>query len=155
LVNSVIEVRPDVLGAGHVNVSARHRSRVVAMQVLYEMDSVAHNASEIFDGHIDNMDLSYSVGEFARSLMLGVLENWEEIDRIIGFFAPSWPVSQMAVVDRNILRIAVYELLLDDATPPKVVINEAVELAKSFGADTSHKFVNGVLGSIMEITAKA
>ena len=154
MVNSV-EIRPDNLRVGQVNASARHRSRVVAMQVLYEMDSVGHNTSEIFDRHIDEMDLPYPVEEFARSLMLGILENWEEIDRIIGYFAPSWPLSQMAVVDRNILRIAVYELLLDDTTPPKVAINEAVDLAKGFGADTSHKFVNGVLGSVMEITPKA
>ena len=101
------------------------------------------------------MYLPRLVEEFARSLMLGILANWDEINRTIGFFAPSWPLNQMAVVDRNILRVAVYELLLDDTTPPKVVINEAVEMAKSFGSDTSHKFVNGVLGSVMEITAKA
>lgn len=154
MVNS-LEVRPENPKVGRVNASARHRSRVVAMQVLYEMDSVGHNTSEIFDRHIDEMDLPRPVEEFARSLMLGILENWEEINRTIGFFAPSWPLNQMAVVDRNILRVAVYELLLDDTTPPKVVINEAVELAKSFGSDTSHKFVNGVLGSVMEITAKA
>ena len=154
MVNSV-EVRPDSREAGNGGRSARHGSRVVALQVLYEMDSVSHNTSEIFDRHIEEMDLSYPVEKFARSIMLGILENWEEIDRIMGFFAPSWPVSQMAIVDRNILRIAVYELLLDDSTPPKVIINEAVELAKSFGADTSHKFVNGVLGSVMEIAAKA
>ena len=154
MVNS-LEVRPGVKQVVRGVVAGRHRSRVIAMQVLYEMDSVSHNTSEVFDRHVEEMDLSYPVEEFARSLILGSLENWEEIDRVIGIFAPSWPISQMAVVDRNILRIAVYELLLDDNTPPKVVINEAVELAKSFGSDTSHKFVNGVLGSVMEIAAKA
>lgn len=154
MVNSV-ETRPDARDIGRGSRTPRHKSRVVALQVLYEMDSVSHNTSEVFDRHIKDMDLSYPVEEFARTLMLGILEGWEEIDRIIGFFAPSWPVSQMAVVDRNILRIAVYELLLDDTTPPKVVINEAVELAKSFGADNSHKFINGVLGSVMEIAIKA
>ena len=154
MVNSV-EVRPGASEVGRGGRTGRHRSRVVALQVLYEMDSVRHNTSDIFDRHIEEMGLPYPVQEFARTLILGSLENWEEIDRVIGIFAPSWPISQIAVVDRNILRIAVYELLLDDNTPPKVVINEAVELAKSFGAETSHRFVNGVLGSVMEVAAKA
>ena len=86
---------------------------------------------------------------FAHQLVDGVLENKAEIDKIISAFAPNWPIDQMAIVDKNILRVAIYEMVLGGETPPKVAINEAVELAKSFGSDSSPKFVNGVLGSVM------
>ena len=91
--------------------------------------------------------------EFARSLVGGVLENQVAIDKMISELAPTWPISQMAVVDRNILRMAIYEVMIGGETPPRAAINEAVELAKVFGSDSSPKFVNGVLGSVME-TAK-
>ena len=90
---------------------------------------------------------------FARSLVGGVIENRAEIDKTISNLAPAWPINQMAVVDRNILRIAIYEVMIGGETPPRAAINEAVELAKVFGSDSSPKFVNGVLGSVME-TAK-
>ena len=89
---------------------------------------------------------------FAHNLVEGVLNNQTEIDTIISDFAPSWPITQMAIVDRNILRMAIYEMILGGDTPPKVAINEAVELAKVFGSDSSPRFVNGVLGSVMETT---
>ena len=82
-------------------------------------------------------------------LIEGVLENRERIDLVISTFAPAWPISQMAVVDRNILRVGIFELTISEGTPPKVAINEAVELGKVFGSDNSHRFVNGVLGSVI------
>lgn len=92
--------------------------------------------------------------EFAKDLVHGVLANREEIDKIVSGFAPSWPIDQMAIVDKNILRIAVSEILMGKTTPPKVAVNEAVELAKTFGSDSSSKFVNGVLGSVMEMAVQ-
>ena len=82
--------------------------------------------------------------------MRGVLANQPEIDKIIATYAPDWPISQMAIVDRNILRVAIFEILMGDDAPPKVAINEAVELGKVYGANRSPMFVNGVLGSLME-----
>ena len=129
----------------------RYRARVVVMQVLYEMDSADHRAYEIFDRHVRDLELPSVSEQFARSLTLGILEEWEEVERVIASLAPTWPIEQMAIIDRNILRIAIYELLLDDDIPPKAAINEAVEMAKSYGSDSSPKFINGVLGSVMEM----
>jgi|TARA_Y100000294_G_C8536715_1_gene329381 N utilization substance protein B len=98
-------------------------------------------------------NFSPSAEEFLQGLSRGVLEKLPEIDKIISGFAPSWPMNQMAVVDRNLLRMAIYEMVMDNETPPKVAINEAVELAKVFGSESSPKFVNGVLGSVMETSA--
>jgi len=88
---------------------------------------------------------------FAQSLLLGTLGRLQEIDTTIHRCAPAWPVPQLATVDRNILRLAIYELTAGLDTPPKVVVNEAVELAKHYGGDTSPRFVNGVLGCVMEM----
>ena len=87
--------------------------------------------------------------EFADRLHHGVNEHRQGLDGLIGRFAPAWPVTQLPIVDRNILRIAIFELLHNPATPPKAAIDEAVELAKVFGSDSSARFVNGVLGSVM------
>ena len=87
---------------------------------------------------------------FAHSIIDGVLDNREEIDKIIATYAVSWPIDQMAIVDRSILRMAIFEMVVGGETPPKVAINEAVELAKFFGSDSSPRFVNGVLGSVLE-----
>jgi N utilization substance protein B len=128
----------------------RRKTRVVALQVLYESDSVGHDVEQVLEGRIEYAGLSGSSDKFARSLVHGVLANRKEIDKIVSGFAPSWPIEQMALVDRNILRIAVCEIVIGKTTPPKVAINEAVELAKTYGSDSSSKFVNGVLGSVME-----
>jgi N utilization substance protein B len=84
---------------------------------------------------------------FIKELVTGALENKENIDSMVRRFAAAWPLEQIAIIDRNILRIGIYEILLNKV-PPKVAINEAVELAKTFGSDNSPKFVNGVLGSV-------
>ena len=94
-------------------------------------------------------DIDRSVMEFADRLRLGVSDHRQRLDGLIGHFAPSWPVTQLPIVDRNILRIALFELLHNPATPRKAAIDEAVELAKVFGSDSSARFVNGVLGSVM------
>ncbi|MCH8205567.1 MAG: transcription antitermination factor NusB [Chloroflexi bacterium] len=130
--------------------TTRRHSRIVALQVLYETDMAGRDMAGVLERRIEEDSLSTEVAGFARTLVNGVLENREEIDKIVARFAPSWPIHQMAVVDRNILRVAIFEIILGGETPPKVAINEAVELAKVFASDSSPKFVNGVLGSVME-----
>ena len=94
--------------------------------------------------------LSAAAFQFTRDLVKGVLSYRHEIDQLIALYAPEWPVDQMSIIDRNVLRIAIYELGADDGTPVKVAINEAVELAKLYGSDSSARFVNGVLGTLVE-----
>ena len=132
----------------------RRHARIVALQVLYETDLAWHDTAGVLERRIDEDSLPVDAASFARRLVRSVFENREEIDKIIARFAPSWPIEQMAIIDRNILRIAVFEIMLEGEPPPKVAIDEAVELAKMFGSDNSSRFVNGVLGSIME-TANA
>lgn len=156
---SAAAVRPDAAPSGRARerkgVAARRRTRAAVMQSLYEADIVAHSAADALTSRISETELPHRAEIFARSLVEGVLANSAEIDRIITDFAPNWPVSQMAVVDRNILRMAVYEIALARETPPKVAINEAVELAKAFGADSAPRFINGVLGSVLAAAASA
>ena len=129
--------------------SGRRMARIVALQVLYEADAVRHNPREILERRLQEESLPPLAEGFALDLIDGVLANREEIDEIVSRFAPSWPISQLAMVDRNILSLAIFEMMLGSDTPPKVAINEAVELAKAFGSDSSSRFVNGVLGSVM------
>ena len=110
-----------------------------------------HDPVETFERRVIEDSLSSQVHEFALRIINGVVDNRERIDKLISGFAPNWPLSQMAIVDRNILRLAIYEIMLGGETPPKVAINEAVELAKVFGSDSSSRFVNGVLGSVMKV----
>ena len=128
----------------------RRKTRVVSLQVLYEADSVGHDVEQVLGERTEEAGFSLSSVRFANDLVQGVLANRKEIDKIVSGFAPSWPIDQMAIVDRNILRIAVFEIVIGKTSPPKVAINEAVELAKAYGSDSSSKFVNGVLGSVME-----
>ncbi len=130
--------------------TTRRRTRGIVLQVLYEADAVRHDPLQALHDKAEEVALSCSAEKFATNLIEGVLANREELDNMITEFAPSWPINQMAVVDRNVLRMAIYEIMLGGETPPKVAINEAVELAKVFGAESSPKFVNGVLGSVME-----
>ena len=135
-------------------ISTRRKSRIIALQVLYETDLVGHSHIVALQEKVEEEALSQSAEEFARNLVEGVLAKRQEIDKIITTFAPNWPISQMAIVDRNILRTAIYEINLGGDTPHKVAINEAVELAKIFGSESSPKFVNGVLGSVMATADK-
>ncbi len=125
--------------------------RILALQILFEADAVGRDPLKLLDRDIAEHFLSPSGRTFLSDLVRGVLENLEELDKIITRFAPSWPIGQMAIVDRNLLRMAVHELTGGD-TPPKVAINEAVELARVFGSDSSSRFVNGVLGSVVRTT---
>jgi len=130
----------------------RSRARRLAMQILYQRDITGEGVTYILNTK------AYSVedgepDEFCRELLAGVEQHLPEIDETIGAVSENWSVSRMPLVDRNILRLATYELLFDSEVPASVAINEAVELAKVFGGEDSSKFVNGVLGKIAEKTA--
>ncbi len=132
----------------------RRKARMLALQALYEVDSVGHEVEEVLTRLLAEGGLSEENSAFARELVSGVVQNKEKIDLNIQGFAPAWPIEQIPVVDRNILRLAIFEILLDNKVPVKVAINEAVELAKTFGSDNSAKFVNGVLGSVSSLTSR-
>ncbi|MBM3142124.1 MAG: transcription antitermination factor NusB [Chloroflexi bacterium] len=127
----------------------RRKARTIALQTLYELDCSAHKPKEILARLLKERALPDEAADFAQSLVKGVLQNKKDIDDVIRRFAPAFPVEQIATIDRNILRLAIFEVLFDNRVPVKAAINEAVELAKSFGGDTSQKFVNGVLGSVV------
>lgn len=131
--------------------SNRHLARSIALQVLFEWDFRGKDSQEL--GSIVEHDLTeFGAGlnekDFTLSLVNGVLDNLQKIDELITQYAPSWPIEQITNVDRNVLRLGIYELKVAQEVPPKVAINEAIELAKSYGGPASGKFVNGVLGSI-------
>jgi len=127
---------------------ARRRARAVALQGLYELDFTRHSPEYVLGCRLRDRPMSESATAFAFHLVEGVVNQKSYLDQVMAELAPEWPVDQIAVIDRNVLRIAIYELLFDSDTPPKVAINEAVELAKMFGSDSSPRFVNGVLGSL-------
>jgi len=127
---------------------ARRKARTLALKALYEVDSTGHEVEAVITHLLADGALSEENGVFVRELVSGVIQNKEKIDLNIQNFAPAWPIEQIPVVDRNILRLAIFEILLDNKVPVKVAINEAVELAKTFGSDNSSRFVNGVLGSV-------
>lgn len=128
----------------------RHYARSIALQSIYEADfRKDSNEQEAFQRHIKNIgeDINADNSSFALKLLQKTIQKKSEIDKKIIKAAPDWPLEQIAILDRNVLRLAICELIYFD-TPPKVVINEAVELAKTFGSEKSSKFVNGVLGTI-------
>ena len=129
---------------------SRKRGRIAALKALYELDTTHHAPGTVLTQRLADEQLSPDGQQFARLLVTGVLEHRAELDQIIQRYAPEWPVDQMAVVDRNVLRIAIYEFSLAHVTPMKVAINEAIELAKTFGSDSAPRFVNGVLGALVE-----
>ena len=129
-------------------VGARRKARGTALQALYEIDSAGHETEVVLRRFLDEEEISEENKAFIRELVNKVIHNKEQIDHNIRRFAPAWPVEQLPVVDRNILRLAISEILFDNKVSVKVAINEAVELAKKFGSDNSPKFVNGVLGSV-------
>ena len=131
--------------------ASRRRARILALQVLYEVDGARHEPVRALDNRLADAPLAPSAEEYARKVIDGVLANQPQVDEIISAHAPAWPLAQIAMMDRNILRVAIFEIMMGGGeTPPKVAINEAVELSKVFGADSSPKFVNGVLGSVMD-----
>lgn len=130
-------------------ITTRRATRAIILQVLYEVDSVKHDPHTILESMVMSGHMSPSAEAFAYNLINEMLLNIEELDNIITKYAPSWPITQMSTIDRNILRTAIYEMELNGETPPKVAINEAVNLAKVFGSNNSPQFINGVLGSIV------
>ena len=126
----------------------RRKARSIALQALYEIDSVKHDPEETLKHLQTEASLSEQNFSFAKALVEGIMKYKEKLDTQIKQYAPAWPIEQLAVIDRNILRLAIFEILIDNKIPVKVAINEAVELAKNFGGDSSSKFVNGVLGAL-------
>ena len=135
--------------------SNRHFARIVTMQSVFEwqarkngslVDMALRNA-QVYDFPDNNV-------EFIRKLATGVEERIEEVEEIIKTAAPEWPLHQIAQVDQAILKVAIYELLFDSEVPPKAAINEAVEVAKQYGGESSYKFINGVLGSVFRSSSK-
>ncbi|MFC1871645.1 transcription antitermination factor NusB [Chloroflexota bacterium] len=129
----------------------RRKARVIALQALFEIDCTGHDAGKVVNRIADEAGLLGDNAVFAQKLVSGVIQSKAEIDRNIQSFAPAWPIDQMPVVDRNILRLAIFEVLLDNKVPVRAAINEAVELARMFGSESSPKFVNGVLGSVTSL----
>ena len=132
----------------------RRRARGVAIQTLYEVDCVNHDPDLVLEARLLTAALAPAATQFAQRLIQGVLANQEQMDLLIALYASEWPVDQMAIIDRNILRIAIFELTIDGDTPIKVAINEAVELAKLYGSDSSARFINGVLGTLVDHLAE-
>ncbi len=135
--------------------SNRHLGRIVALQTLYEYDfridcqDLDPSLSEILERNLSRYSETIDDKDFITAIVNGVMENQEKLDGILQPLAPEWPLSQIARIDRAILRIGLFELEFENDVPPKVVINEAVELAKGFGSDNSSKFINGVLGTAL------
>ncbi|MFH1084331.1 MAG: transcription antitermination factor NusB [Chloroflexota bacterium] len=128
---------------------ARRHARITALQALFEVDVAGHDPGRALAERMAEEPLTEPSAAFCRGLLLGVLRYRAGLDDVIQRVAPEWPIEQMAPVDRNILRLATYELFYQADTPAKVAINEAVELAKLFGSDSSSRFVNGVLGTVL------
>jgi N utilization substance protein B len=118
------------------------------MKILFEADLSQHSPLEVLERYEEDESIEATERSYAATLVRGVVERRDEIDGRIAQAAPTFPVEQLAAVDRNVLRIAVYELSEDSGVPPRVAINEAVEIAKTFGGDSSSRFVNGVLGAL-------
>lgn len=132
--------------------AVRQLGRGVALQSLYEWDffNRAVDLDEVIKRNMEEFAPGFSEPEFVDALVEGVISKVDELDKIIGASAPEWPVTQLSVVDRNALRIGLYELLFANRkeVPPRVAINEAIELAKTYGGQNSGKFINGVLGTV-------
>ncbi|NJN81489.1 MAG: transcription antitermination factor NusB [Caldilineaceae bacterium] len=132
-------------------INQRRQARRLATQALFEIDSVGHRPGDVIDERLAYSPLDAHGATFLRWLVSGVVRHMDTLNSLIIRFAPEWPVDQLAIIDRNILRLALFEMGSREVdTPSKVVINEAVELAKLFGSDSSPRFVNGVLGSALE-----
>ena len=128
----------------------RTRARSIALQALYEIDIAGHPPGIVLEERLADAELDDKLADFARQIVFGILPLVNKLDAYIAQHAPEWPLDQVATIDRNILRIALWEIALSDQTPLKVAINEAVELGKIYGSDSTPRFVNGVLGSLAD-----
>lgn len=127
---------------------SRTKARGVALQVLYEVDLTGHLPGNVLDQRLEDEPLESGLSEFTSQIVFGVFPLIGKLDQFIAQHAPEWPLDQVAVIDRNIIRIALWEFAVTSTTPIKVAINEAIELAKLYGSDSAPRFVNGVLGSL-------
>jgi N utilization substance protein B len=128
---------------------SRTKARGVALQVLYEYDLTGHALGDALEARLSEENLEEQLSQFASQIISGVIPITPQLDEVISKHAPEWPLDQVAVIDRNILRIALWEFGVAKCTPLKVAINEAIELAKVYGSDSSPRFINGVLGSLV------
>jgi len=127
----------------------RRKARIAALQTLYELDCTRHKVEDTSARLRAGETLIQEALSFSEELVRGVVQHKSELDALIRRSAPAFPLEQMSIIDRNILRLAIFEILFSDKTPLKVAINEAIELAKDFGSDSSPRLINGVLGSIV------
>ena len=134
--------------------STRRKARTIALKTLYEVDSADRAAEAVLERYLTEENLTDESKVFIRDLVSGVTGNKTAIDENIKKFAPAWPVEQLALIDRNILRLAIFEILFDNKVPVKVAVSEAVELAKTFGSKSSGRFVNGVLGTVSALASR-
>lgn len=126
----------------------RTKARSFALQALYEVDITGHSGMEVLERRFLDNPVDERLQEFARKIVSGIEPIRNELDNFIAEHAPEWPIDQISTIDRNLLRIALWEMAATDDTPVKVAINEAIELAKKFGSESTPRFVNGVLGSL-------
>ena len=126
----------------------RRPARIIALQALYELDVTHHSVADVLTARLEEAPLDTNLHSFTYMIVNGVTDNRERIDAVIQQSASEWPLDQVSVVDRNILRMAVYEMAVAKQSPFSVVINEAIELAKDFGSESAARFINGVLGSL-------
>ncbi|MEJ2484524.1 MAG: transcription antitermination factor NusB [Anaerolineales bacterium] len=128
----------------------RTKARSVALQALYEIDLTEHSIGTVLDNRFGDIELTPSLQDFVVDIVSGIAPIRKVLDEQIAEHAPEWPIDQISIIDRNLLRIALWEFAVKGETPLKVAINEAIELAKKFGSDSTPRFVNGVLGSLAE-----
>ena len=128
---------------------SRTKARGIALQVLYEYDLTGHPIGEIFLHRFQENLIEPKLKDFVREIVQGVVPLIGKLDKVISKYAPDWPLDQVASIDRNIIRISLWEFGVGKCTPVKVAINEAVELAKIYGSDSTPRFINGVLGSLV------
>jgi N utilization substance protein B len=126
----------------------RRKSRIAVLQALFEADVSGHDPAKALDRLADEEHLNEQQIAFARELLSGIVEHRDALDDVIRQAATQWPVEQLSAIDRNVLRLAIREILMNNGAPIRAAINEAVELAKTYGSDSSPRFVNGVLGSV-------
>lgn len=129
---------------------SRTKARSIALQVLYEVDLCGHQPGIVLADHFARLTMDDGLKEFVSQIVSGVVEYQQTLDEFIADFAPDWPLDQVAVIDRNLLRMALWEIAVYEKTPVKVAINEAVELAKAYGSDGTARFINGVLGGFID-----
>ena len=154
-VAETVPEQPSSTISRHEAIMQRKQARRAALEALFEIDSVGHEPGMVVDERLAALELGNSGVSLLRWLVSGVVRSQNGLDELIAKYAPEWPVDQLAFIDRTIMRMAIYELGAHDAdAPAKVIINEAIELAKTFGGDSSPRFINGVLGSALSDVEK-